>query len=94
MREWQRNYVIKDYWLYTYFLSLFFSSIVHIFIVFHLIANELQYQEEKKKKEKKLSGFKVPSKSPGIAQEKKNSLKEPIKVHPPSSIKGGKKKKT
>jgi hypothetical protein len=50
-------------------------------------------KKKKRKKKKKLSGFKVPSKSSGITQEKKNSLKEPIKVHPPSSIKGGKKKK-
>jgi capsid portal protein len=74
---------------------LFFSSIVYIFIVSHLIANELQYQEEKKKKkEKKLSGFKVPSKSSGITQEKKTLSKNQSRSTLPAASREGRKKKT
>jgi len=71
---------------------LFFSSIVYIFIVSHLIANELQYQEEKKKKKKKLSGFKVPSKSSGITQEKKTLSKNQSRSTLPAASREGRKK--
>jgi len=74
---------------------LFFSSIVYIFIVSHLIANELQYQEEKEKKKKKKNsqGSRFQTKHQESPKKKKNSPKKPIKVHPPSSIKGGEEKK-
>jgi len=91
MREWQRNYVIKDYWLYTYFLSLFFSSIVYIFIVSHLIANELQYQEEKRKRKKNSQGSRFQANHQELPKKKK--LSQRTNQGPPSQQHQGREEK-